>query len=75
MSSSILEALAKSGSYNVARLKIMLSCLGVEPERIRLERILAVEAPRFVQQVGFSRLRKKVKMAKPKVAYKEWECS
>jgi len=38
--------------YNVGRLKVMFSCLGTEPERIRLERISAVEEPRFVQKVS-----------------------
>jgi len=41
-----------STSYNVTRLKIMLSCLGIEPERIKLERISAVEEPRFIQKVS-----------------------
>ncbi len=41
-----------STSYNITRLKVILSCLGIEPERIRLERISAVEEPRFIQKVS-----------------------
>jgi len=41
-----------STSYNVTRLKVILSCLGIEPERIKLERISAVEEPRFIQKVS-----------------------
>jgi len=47
----------------------MLSCVGIAPERIRLERISAVHAPRSVQatadfteeirRLGSSQLRKK----------------
>jgi len=58
-----------SVSYSVARLKAILSCVGIESERIRLERISAVKAPRFVQitadftekirRLGSSQLRKK----------------
>ena len=38
-----------SASYNVARLKAILACVGIESERIRLKRISAVKAPGFVQ--------------------------
>ncbi len=40
-----------SVSYNIARRKAIPSCVGIESERIRLERISAVKAPRFVQQL------------------------
>jgi len=58
-----------SASYNVACLKAILSCVGIAPERIRLERISAVNMPRSVQatadfteeirRLGSSQLRKK----------------
>ena len=41
-----------SASYNVACLKAILNCVGMEPERIRLERISVVKAPRLVQAVA-----------------------
>ena len=58
-----------SASHNIARLKAILSCVGIAPERIRLERISAVNMPRSVQatadfteeirRLGSSQLRKK----------------
>ena len=41
-----------NASYSVARLKAILSCVGIESERIRLERISAVKAPRVVQAIA-----------------------
>ena len=58
-----------SASCNVARLKAILVCVGIASERIRLERISAVNMPGSVQatadfteeirRLGSSRLRKK----------------
>ena len=41
-----------SASHNVARLKAILSCVDIAPERIRLERISTVKAPRLVQVIA-----------------------